>query len=69
MAKRIFAAIAILLVSACASETIEDRRYGQQLVCHDGKKTLTVSNADYMVHLNHGDSAGPCPESGNSDKP
>ena len=51
-----------LFLSSCASETIEDRRYGQQLVCHNGKKTLTVSNADNLPHLNHGDSAGPCPE-------
>ncbi|MFC1696412.1 hypothetical protein ACFL1C_09900 [Pseudomonadota bacterium] len=49
-----------MLVS-CATDSIEDRRYGQQLVCHDGKKTLTVSNADSFAHLNHGDTAGPCP--------
>jgi hypothetical protein len=49
-----------MLVS-CASDSIEDRRFGQQMVCHDGKKTLTVSNADSFVHLNHGDTAGPCP--------
>jgi len=48
-------------LSSCASETIEDRRGGQQLVCHDGKKTLTVSNADNLAHLQHGDSVGPCP--------
>jgi hypothetical protein len=52
-----------LLLCSCATESIEDRRYGQQLVCHDGEKTLTVSNADNLAHLNHGDSAGPCPES------
>lgn len=50
-----------ILAGSCATETVEDRRYGQQLVCHDGRKTLTVSNADSFVHLNHGDSAGPCP--------
>jgi hypothetical protein len=49
-----------LLLSACAKDTIQDRRYGQQVVCHDGK-TLTVSNADSFVHLDHGDSPGPCP--------
>jgi hypothetical protein len=52
---------AALLLSACATDTIEDRRFGQQVVCHDGK-TLTVSNADSFVHLDHGDSPGPCPE-------
>jgi hypothetical protein len=39
------------VLSSCATETIEDRRYGQQLVCHDGEKTLTVSNADNLAHL------------------
>ena len=55
----LFLFVAIFL-SSCASESIEDRRHGQQLVCHDGKKTLTVSNADNFAHLNHGDTAGPC---------
>jgi hypothetical protein len=50
-----------LLLAACATDTIEDRRFGQQLVCHDGTETLTVSNADSFVHLDHGDSPGPCP--------
>jgi hypothetical protein len=49
-----------LLLPACATDTIEDRQFGQQVVCHDGK-TLTVSNADSFVHLDHGDSPGPCP--------
>jgi hypothetical protein len=53
-------AAATLLLSACAKDTIEDRRFGQQVVCHDGK-TLTVSNADSFVHLDHGDAPGPCP--------
>ncbi len=51
----------VLFLSACATETINDRRAGQTLVCHDGNKTLTVSNADNFVHLNHGDTVGPCP--------
>lgn len=49
------------LLAGCAADTIEDRRFGQQVVCHDGDQTLTVSNADSFVHLNHGDSPGPCP--------
>jgi hypothetical protein len=52
---------AMLLLSACATDTIEDRRFGQQVVCHEGTRTLTVSNADSFVHLDHGDSPGPCP--------
>jgi hypothetical protein len=63
---RLFSALALvaaaLLLSACATDTVEDRRFGQQLVCHDGTQTLTVSNADSFVHLDHGDSPGPCPE-------
>jgi uncharacterized lipoprotein YajG len=51
---------ALLLLAACAADSIEDRRYGQQVVCHDGEKTLAVSNADSFVHLGHGDAAGPC---------
>jgi hypothetical protein len=54
--------IAGLLVG-CATDSIEDRRFGQQMVCHDGDQTLTVSNADSFVHLDHGDSPGPCPGS------
>ena len=54
-------ALALLVLSGCAADSIEDRRYGQQLVCHDGK-TLAVSNADSFVHLDHGDTLGPCPQ-------
>ena len=54
---------ACLLIASCAADGIQDRRSGQQLVCHDGEKTLTVSNADSFVHLDHGDSPGPCPDS------
>lgn len=49
-------------LSACAKDTIDSRRFGQQIICHDGEETLTVSNADSFVHLEHGDSPGPCPE-------
>ena len=58
---RTLVSLASLMLVSCATETIEDRRFGQQMVCHDGKKTLTVSNADSFVHINHGDSVGPCP--------
>lgn len=56
-------AAAGLLLGACAGDTIQDRRFGQQVVCHDGTRTLTVSNADSFVHLDHGDAPGPCPDS------
>jgi len=56
-------ALVTALLGGCATDSIEDRRFGQQMVCHDGEQTLTVSNADSFVHLNHGDSPGPCPGS------
>ena len=52
----------LLLLTACAADSINDRQTGQIIVCHKGKKTLTVSNAASFVHLDHGDTAGPCPE-------
>lgn len=52
-------ALLLPLLAACATDSIQDRRYGQQLVCHEGK-TLAVSNADSFVHLDHGDTPGPC---------
>ncbi|MEJ8568728.1 hypothetical protein [Elongatibacter sediminis] len=55
------AALALLILSGCAGDGIDDRRAGQQIVCHKESKTLAVSNADSFVHLNHGDSPGPCP--------
>jgi len=58
---RLLFLLASFTLSACAADTAQDRRFGQQIVCHDGDKTLTVSNADSFVHLNHGDTAGPCP--------
>ena len=53
--------ILLLLLSACASDSIDDRRVGQQVVCHEGKKTIAVSNASSLGHLDHGDTPGPCP--------
>ena len=58
----IAACLTALLASACATDTIEDRRYGQQIVCHDGEKTLTLSNASAHDHMQHGDAPGPCPD-------
>jgi outer membrane biogenesis lipoprotein LolB len=55
-------ALAAMLLTACATDTIEDRRYGQQVVCHDGKKTLSLSNASAHDHMQHGDPPGPCPD-------
>jgi hypothetical protein len=57
---RVSSVFIIVLLSSCATDSIENRRHGQQLLCHDGSKTLTVSNADSFVHLQHGDTVGPC---------
>ncbi len=51
-----------LIMFGCATDTIEDRRRGQLVVCHDGEKSLTVSNASAHDHIQHGDTPGPCPE-------
>ena len=53
--------LALLVMAGCRNDTIEDRRHGQAIVCHDGSKTLTGSNADNFVQLGHGDTPGPCP--------
>ena len=54
--------IVLTVLSACASENKNpERRMGQVLVCHKQKQTVSVSNADYLRHIDHGDSAGPCP--------
>ncbi|MDH3789052.1 MAG: hypothetical protein OES53_10875 [Xanthomonadales bacterium] len=53
--------VCVLFLVGCKTDSIQDRRSGQLMVCHDGTKTLTVSNADSFVHLDHGDTAGPCP--------
>jgi hypothetical protein len=54
--------VAVVALNGCATDTISDRRSGQLIVCHKESKTLTVSNADSFVHLDHGDTPGPCPE-------
>ena len=56
--------LAALLLPACATDTIEDWRAGQTIVCHDGHKTLTLSNASAIDHMQHGDQPGPCPQDG-----
>jgi len=55
----------VLMLVACASDTVSDRQVGQQIICHKDKKTLTVSNAASFAHLDHGDTVGPCPEEKN----
>jgi hypothetical protein len=52
----------LLALVSCAADSINDRREGQLIVCHKGKHTMAVSNADSFLHLDHGDALGPCPE-------
>jgi hypothetical protein len=52
----------LLVTAGCASDSVNDRREGQLIVCHKGNKTLAVSNADSFLHLDHGDTLGSCPE-------
>jgi len=49
----------ILVLAGCAGMQSPERQPGQVLVCH-GDKTITVSNPDYLRHIEHGDKAGPC---------
>lgn len=58
----IFVSGLLLALAACAADSINDRRVGQLIVCHKGKSTMAVSNADSFLHLDHGDALGPCPE-------
>lgn len=51
-----------LVMLGCATDSVEERRRGQLMVCHDGEKTLTLSNASAHDHIQHGDMPGPCPE-------
>lgn len=55
-------ACVLLALAGCAADSVSDRREGQLIVCHKGTKTLAVSNADSFLHLDHGDTLGPCPE-------
>lgn len=60
--RALFILAGLLIVSACATDdSISERKYGQQLICHKGH-TRAVSTADSFVHQNHGDSFGPCPK-------
>lgn len=62
MLKALLVLLAGSMLAGCAADTVHDRRYGQQVVCHDGEKTMAVSNADSFGHLDHGDTPGPCPD-------
>jgi len=52
----------LLALVSCAADSLNDRREGQLIICHKGKHTMAVSNADSFLHLDHGDTLGPCPD-------
>jgi hypothetical protein len=61
--RRLFClSLCAFFLASCVSDTIDSRRTGQVIICHKGTKTLATSNADSFLHLEHGDSPGPCPE-------
>jgi len=60
--RTIFILTGLIILGGCAADdSISDRKYGQQMVCHKGH-TQAVSTADSFVHQNHGDTLGPCPK-------
>lgn len=61
MMRMLFFLLCLTALCGCVSDdSIRDREYGQQYVCHKNH-TLAVSTADLFVHQNHGDTIGPCP--------
>lgn len=58
----LFILIVLVSIHGCAtSDAVYERKAGQQLVCHKGN-TRAVTTGDYFIHVDHGDSIGPCPE-------
>jgi hypothetical protein len=68
-------ALLVLLVGACGTYSTHDRYYehegqrvygasapveGHELICHKGKKTMSLPASAIPAHLNHGDRRGRC---------
>jgi len=68
-------ALLVLLVGACGTYSTSDRYYvrdghrvygasapveGHELICHKGKKTMSLPTSAVQGHLGHGDHRGPC---------
>ena len=74
--KILFAALLVTLSAACVHVDDDDRyvrgsdgyyragsavgSQGEVLVCHKGKKTLSLPPSAVDAHLGHGDRRGPC---------
>lgn len=53
--------VVVLAVAASSCVLVEPKSAGQDVVvCHKGKKTMTLPRAALEGHLNHGDRQGPC---------
>jgi hypothetical protein len=60
MKRVVLVLICLALLSSCVSDDVSTRRYGQQLVCHKDR-SMAVTSGDLIVHQDHGDMVGPCP--------
>ena len=73
--KTLALALLVLLLGACGTYRTHDRYYEHDghrvygasapvpdhiLICHKGKKTLSLPPSAVQAHLNHGDRRGPC---------
>ena len=61
--KRIAALALVIAFAALANGcVVVDTRLagGDVVVCHKGKKTMTLPREALKAHLNHGDYRGPC---------
>lgn len=67
-------ALLVLLATACGTYTTSERnhrdgnraysasapRQGEELICHKGKKTMSLPSSAVDAHLGHGDRRGRC---------
>jgi hypothetical protein len=64
--KRFFAVLLAMFVCGCATVPVggggsgKASGGGSTLVCHKGKKTLSLPQEAVRAHLDHGDHLGPC---------
>jgi uncharacterized lipoprotein len=73
--KTIAVTLLVLLLSACGTYSTSDRYYvrdghrvygaaapveGHELICHKGKKTMSLPSSAIGGHMGHGDRRGRC---------
>lgn len=49
-----------LSISACAASKDVRPDETAMILCHDGRRTLTLPEAEAVKHLDHGDNIGAC---------